>query len=71
MLDMSRNWTDADLYRLHKLTSEEVAYIEKTIGDRDWIDALDSPVPFTHLPGGRKYKAGEAPVEADEDEDDE
>lgn len=71
MLDMSRNWTDADLYKLHKLTSEEVAYIEKTIGDRDWIDALDSPVPFTHLPGGRKYKAGEAPVEVDEDEDDE
>jgi site-specific DNA-methyltransferase (adenine-specific) len=71
MLDMLRTWTDVDLYKLHKLNTEEIAYIEKTIGDRDWIDALDSPVPFTHLPGGRKYKAGEAPVEVDEDEDDE
>jgi site-specific DNA-methyltransferase (adenine-specific) len=71
MLDMTKAWADTELYRLHNLSAEEIAYIEKTIGDRDWIDALDSSVPFTHLPGGRKYKAGEPPAEADEDEDDE
>jgi len=70
-LDMTKTWDDPTLYKKFALSSEEIAYIEKSIGDRDWIDSLDSPIPATHLPGGRKYKAGEAPVEADEDEDDE
>lgn len=70
-LDMTRSWDDSLLYEKFKLTPEEIAYIEKTIGERDWIDSLDSPIPSTHLPGGRKYKAGEAPDEVDEDEDEE
>jgi site-specific DNA-methyltransferase (adenine-specific) len=70
-LDMTMTWDDPLLYKTYDLSSEEIAYIEKSIGYRDWIDSLDSPIPETHLPGGRKYKAGEAPVEADEDEGDE
>lgn len=71
LADMHRAWTDAELYEAHKLTSEEISYIEKTIGERDWIDSLASPIPATHLPGGRKYKSGDAPSEAEDGEDDE
>jgi site-specific DNA-methyltransferase (adenine-specific) len=70
MLDMSKTWDDASLYKKYKLSSEEIAYIEKAIGERDWIDSLDSAIPSTHIPGGRKYKAGDAPVEDDERDDD-
>lgn len=69
MLDMNKTWTDEELYTLHHLSDREIAYIEKTIADRDWIDSLKSPIPETHLPGGRKYKSGDAPVEDDGDED--
>lgn len=71
MLDMTRRWTDADLYKQFKLTDDEIAYIERVIGPRDLILSLDSPIPETHLPGGRKYKVGDAPSEPDEDGDDE
>ncbi len=71
MLDMTRRWTDADLYDQFKLTDDEIAYIERVIGPRDLIHSLDSPIPETHLPGGRKYRAGDAPSEPDEDGDDE
>jgi site-specific DNA-methyltransferase (adenine-specific) len=71
MLDMTQQWTDSDLYKLFNLSLDEIDYIEKSVTERDWFDSLDSPIPSSHLPGGRKYKAGEAPVEADEDEEDE
>jgi site-specific DNA-methyltransferase (adenine-specific) len=71
MLDMTQPWTDSDLYKLFNLSQEEIDYIEKSVTERDWFDSLDSPIPSSHLPGGRKHKAGETPVEADEDEDDE
>lgn len=71
MLDMTRRWTDADLYKLFKLTDDEISYIERVIGPRDLILSLDSPIPITHLPGGRKFKAGDAPAEPDVDGDDE
>jgi site-specific DNA-methyltransferase (adenine-specific) len=63
LLDMTRRWTDSDIYRLYKLSSDEVAYIERVIGPREPILSLDSPIPATHLPGGRKFRAGEAPDE--------
>lgn len=71
MLDMSRSWEDKDLYELFNLSPEEIAYIEKAIAPRDQILSLDSPIPSTHLPGGRKYKSVEVVDEVDvEDEDD-
>jgi len=70
MLDMTRRWTDADLYKKFELTDDETAYIERVIGPRDPILSLDSPIPSTHLPGGRKYRVEEASVELD-DEDEE
>lgn len=69
MLDMTRRWTDADLYELFKLTDEEITYIERVIGRRDLILSLDSPIPETHLPGGRKYKVGDASAEPDDGDD--
>lgn len=71
LLDMTRRWADTDLYEHFKLTSEEIAYIDRVIGPRDLVLSLDSPVPETHLPGGRKYRAGDAPAELDDDGDDE
>jgi site-specific DNA-methyltransferase (adenine-specific) len=71
MLDMTRRWADSDLYKQFKLTDDEIAYIERVIGPRDLILSLDSPIPDTHLPGGRKYRAGDAPAEPDEEGDDE
>jgi site-specific DNA-methyltransferase (adenine-specific) len=68
---MTRRWADADLYERFNLTSDEIAYIERVIGPREPILSLDSPIPSTHLPGGRKYRAGDAPIDADETGDDE
>jgi site-specific DNA-methyltransferase (adenine-specific) len=65
-LDMSREWSDADLFELFALDAAEIAYINKTIGERDWIDSLDSPIPSTHLPGGRKHRVGDAPDDTDD-----
>ena len=66
-LDFSRPWTDADLYSKYGLAPDEIEYIEATIKDREWIDSLDSPIPATHLPGGKKYGV---PFETDVSEDD-
>jgi site-specific DNA-methyltransferase (adenine-specific) len=68
LLDMTRRWCDGDLYGHFKLTPEEITYIDRVIGPRDLTLSLDSPIPETHLPGGRKYRAGDVLVE-DEDED--
>lgn len=55
-LDMSRRWTDADLYVEFGLDDEEIAHIEASIKPRTVNIDLDSAVPSSHLPGGRKYK---------------
>lgn len=73
MLDMSRLWSDADLYEHFNLTEDEVEYIEATIHPRSPILSLDSPIPASHLPGGSKYRppgdrAGESAA-ADDEED--
>lgn len=57
MLDMTRAWTDADLYDHFGLTKKEVEYIEASIKPRSVNLSLDSPVPSSHLPGGAKYRA--------------
>jgi site-specific DNA-methyltransferase (adenine-specific) len=56
MLDMSRAWTDEDLYEHFGLTKKERAYIEESIHPRDVNLSLDSPIPASHLPGGAKYR---------------
>jgi len=75
-LDMTRRWTDADLYAHFGLDDDEIAHIEATIRPRTVNLNLESPEPASHLPGGRKYKApgtraatmAEAPVEEDEED---
>ena len=69
--DFTRRWTDEELYERFSLTQEEIDYIEASIKPRSLILSLDSPIPDTHLPGGRKYRAGNAPDENDETEEDE
>jgi site-specific DNA-methyltransferase (adenine-specific) len=71
LLDMTRHWADSDLFECFKLTNEEVAYIDRVIGPREPILSLDSPIPATHLPGGRKYRAGDAPPDSDDAGEDE
>jgi site-specific DNA-methyltransferase (adenine-specific) len=56
MLDMSRPWTDEELYDRFDLSDEERAYIERTIKPRSVNLSLDSPIPSSHMPGGAKYK---------------
>lgn len=68
-LPMSRRWTDKDLYRHFKLNKDEVAYIEASIKPRTLILSLDSPTPETHLPGGRKYRTGDASADEDSEDD--
>ncbi|MDC7803721.1 Eco57I restriction-modification methylase domain-containing protein [Sphingomonas sp. BLCC-B65] len=71
MLDMTRRWTDEDLYERYGFSQQEVAYIEASIKPRSVNLSLDSPIPETHLPGGRKYRAGDVAIESDDEEDDE
>jgi site-specific DNA-methyltransferase (adenine-specific) len=68
-LDFGQDWSDSTLYEMFGLTDDEIAYIEKAIGPRDWINSLDSPIPVTHLPGGRKHRAGDVQADADDEED--
>ncbi len=68
-LDMKRRWTDEDLYKKFKLTADEITYIEGVIAPRDLTLSLDSSIPETHLPGGRKYKVGDAPDDHDSEVD--
>ena len=70
-LDMKRLWTDEDLYREFGLDEGEIKYIERQIAPRDWINSLESPIPETHLPGGRKFKDVELIEELAESEDEE
>lgn len=56
-MDMTRRWTDEDLYEHFGLTDDERAYIEATIKPREPNLSLDSPIPASHLPGGYKYRA--------------
>lgn len=69
-LDMTRRWTDADLYEHFGLTVEEAAYIDAAIHPREAILSLDSPLPSSHLPGGAKYRVPGTPEEPVFDEDD-
>lgn len=68
LLDFTREWSDLDLYGQFGLTDDETAYIERIVGDRNWINSLDSPTPATHLPGGRKFRTGDPEAEEDFDE---
>ncbi len=56
LLDMTRPWTDEDLYNHFGLSDDEREYIEASIHPRNAILSLDSPIPATHLPGGSKYR---------------
>lgn len=56
MLDMTRRWTDDDLYEHFDLTEDEIDYIEASIKPRSVNLSLDSPIPASHLPGGYKYR---------------
>ena len=56
-LDMTRRWTDEQLYEHFGLTEDEIAYIEASIKPRSVNLSLDSPIPASHLPGGEKYRA--------------
>jgi site-specific DNA-methyltransferase (adenine-specific) len=69
-LDMSRSWSDEDLYKHFRLTKPEIAYIEASIKPRSVNLSLDSPTPASHLPGGSKYRAPGALVEEQDSEDD-
>lgn len=66
--DLTRRWTDDDLYAEFGLSEKEIAYVERTIKPRSINWSLDSPIPATHLPGGRKYKGS---VTADSNASDE
>lgn len=57
LLDMTRPWTDADLYEHFGLSEHEVAYIEASIKPRSVNLSLNSSTPASHLPGGAKYRA--------------
>jgi site-specific DNA-methyltransferase (adenine-specific) len=57
-LDMTRRWTDNDLYEEFGLTEEERQYIEASIKPRSVNLSLDSATPASHLPGGNKYRPG-------------
>lgn len=63
MLDMTRSWTDEDLYDHFQLTFEEREYINLTIKPRSVNLSLDSPIPASHLPGGSKHRSSAGPDE--------
>lgn len=65
-LSMLEDWTDTLLYEHFGLTTDEVDYDESSIHTREPARSLDSPIPATHLPGVRKYRVGDAPIEPDE-----
>jgi site-specific DNA-methyltransferase (adenine-specific) len=56
-LDMTRRWTDEDLYSYFELAQEEIDDIEASIKPRSVNVCVDASVPDSHLPGGRKYRA--------------
>jgi len=56
ILEMSKRWSDEDLYVHFALTRQEIAYVERTIHPREPNLSLESPIPPSHLPGGAKYR---------------
>ena len=60
MLDMTRSWTDEELYDHFHLSQEERDYIDLTIKPRSVNLSLDSPIPVTHIAGGSKHRPGRA-----------
>jgi len=54
---MSRRWTDADLYEFFRLSREETDYIEMSVKPRSVNLSLDSPIPASHMPGGKKFRS--------------
>lgn len=66
-LDMNRQWSDDDLYKLFALTEEEISHVDASIKVRSVNLSLTSPVPDSHVPGGRKHRpAGSHVLEDDE-----
>lgn len=71
MLDMTRRWTDEDLYDHFGLSEEEREYVESRIAPREVnLTGIDSPdgIPASHMPGGAKYRPGAVVDEAEDDE---
>jgi site-specific DNA-methyltransferase (adenine-specific) len=69
MLDMTRRWTDADLYKHFDLTDDEIAYVEASIKPRSVNLSLDSPIPASHRLGGHKYRVTTEEISAEEEDD--
>lgn len=72
MLNMTRPWSDEDLYNHFALTEEERAYVEQTIKPRSVnLTGIDSPngIPTSHLPGGSKYRPGKVVDDVLEDDE--
>ncbi len=55
-LDMTRPWSDEDLYEFFKLSTKQIEHIEASIRPRTINLSLDSPIPASHLPGGVKFR---------------
>ncbi len=67
MMDMTRRWTDNDLYEEFELDDDERAYIEQVIQPRAVNLSLDNPVPASHLAGGVQFNtAGSASGDSDD-----
>lgn len=66
-LDMTRPWSDEELYECFHLTADEIKYIESTIMPRDVNWSLGSAIPASHLPGGSKFRPGKVDERAEED----
>lgn len=69
-LDFTRAWSDEDLYAHFDLTKEHITYIESSIKARSINLSLDSAVPSSHLPGGRKHRAVDAGAELEGEDGD-
>ncbi|WP_445159780.1 Eco57I restriction-modification methylase domain-containing protein [Mycobacterium sp. Dal123C01] len=69
MLDMTKQWTDANLYDHFSLTDEEISYVEASIKPRSVNLSLGSPIPASHLPGGHKYRVTTEEISAEEEVD--
>ena len=59
-LSMKRGWTDEELFDEFGLTKKHRAYIDGVIAPREPTLSLESPVPDSHLPEGRKHKPAAA-----------
>ncbi|GJM36998.1 MAG: type III restriction endonuclease [Acidimicrobiales bacterium] len=56
-LSMSERWTDPKMYSHFDLNDDEIEHIEASIKPRTVNLSLDSAIPESHLPGGRKHRA--------------